>query len=710
MFQPDLSKLHGLIIGIDDYKHPKQHLPLGGCVSDATAILDYLTKDLKVPENQLLCLLDGKATRKEIINSFQRHLVENKGINHSDPIVIYFAGYGTRQKAPSEWCSGPNDGMTELILPYDAGLEKGSYHLEDEYTHGIPGRTLGALIHRLSQVKGDNITVILDCCFSGSGTGGCVRERYSYDPDAPPAPFTLDEDLVGMLSPVPSTQAQQATIVKGMSCNLSVPSEAPSPETHILLAACKGGERAQEVPQVDRIATQPRHASSGSFTTALLKTLRESDLATTSYAALTRAVQTQMISQMSRLAREDDMGVGLQTPQCEGRKQDTLLFRKQFALCKGMIPLEPGQWEGTFSIKAGSASGIQVGTELGVYSGNMSTKSPPLARLVAAQITAIDATLCVRGTDSVLELPQDAYVVVVKYTGHAVRILKHDETKLPQHWEHAFRRIEFSIDIVWSKPGEPSDLVLVSTERGVLLQRQDPYVIQLEPRDILLEHKLLAEDLAQKLGAIAHFHFHLQRRNPDSPLEDRTGAKLFGMKLIELKDIGRSYDWAPEEYVPVSEELEDLFGDSASTGKVARIQTRPEKRYGLQLTNNSQWPLFAWVIYFDLEDYSISFLYDPPYRPAKPPLSINQPLAVGYEYNGTDPLQFQNSGYSSRESGVFMLFVSNNWLGISHMEQPSIFEPRVDEVRGEVLGRRVNPGSSIWDVLVVGVAISEQAD
>ncbi|KAG9100183.1 hypothetical protein FRC06_004458 [Ceratobasidium sp. 370] len=700
MSQPDLSNLYGLIIGVDNYKHSKYHLPLGGCVSDATAVFDYLARDLGVPENQLLCLFDGKATRKEILNAFLQHLVENENINHSDPIVIYFAGYGTRQKAPAEWCSHSSDELTEFILPYDAGLEEGSGRLGPGYTHGIPGKTLGALIYRLSQVKGDNITVILDCCFSGSGTGGRVRERYSYDPDAPLVPLTLDENLLDTLLPKSSTQARRATMVKRVSCNLSIPSQAPSPETHVLLASCKNEEQAQEVQDANQL---PHSSSAGLFTTVLLKTLRECDLATTSYAALTRAIQDQMIRQTSQITK-------LQTPQCEGQKQDRLLFHKQFALCKGMIPLEPGQREGSFSIKAGSASGIQVGTELGVYSGNMSSKSPPLTRLVATWVTATNATLCLQGADSILELPQDAYVVVVKYTGYAVRILKNDEIRLPQHWEYVFRKIEsLPIDIVWSKPGEPSDLVLVSTERGFLLQRQDPYVIQLEPRDILLEHKLQAEDLAQKLSAIAHFHFHLQRRNPDSPLEDRSGAKLFGMKLIGLKNIGCSSSRAPEVYVPVSEEPEDLFGESVSTGQVARIQTCSEKRYGLELTNNSKWPLFAWVIYFDLEDYSISFLYEPPSRYANPPLSTDgKPFTVGYGYNGTDPLRVDNSGYSSRESGIFMLFVSNHLVDISHLEQPSIFEPVVDaEARGQEKGRCVKPDSNVWDVLVVGVTISE---
>ncbi|KAG8692852.1 hypothetical protein FRC08_009489 [Ceratobasidium sp. 394] len=101
MPQPDLSSLHGLIIGIDNYKHPKHHLPLRACVSNAAAVFNCFTNDFKVFKNQLLGLFDGKAMRKEILNAFQQHPIENETIKHSDPIVIYFAGYGTKQKAPA---------------------------------------------------------------------------------------------------------------------------------------------------------------------------------------------------------------------------------------------------------------------------------------------------------------------------------------------------------------------------------------------------------------------------------------------------------------------------------------------------------------------------------------------------------------------------------------------------------------------------------
>ncbi|KAG8693282.1 hypothetical protein FRC08_009218, partial [Ceratobasidium sp. 394] len=237
MTQPNLSSLHGLIIGINNYKDPK-HMRLKGCVSDAASVFNYLTGDLGVSGDQVVCLIEGEATRQGILKAFW-DLIHNEKIKHSDPIVIYFAGHGSRQLAPAEWYS--DNGIAELILPYDIGWEPG------RYTHAIPDRTLAALIHQLHLVKGDNITVILDCCFSGSGTRGVAQGRFSYDQDAPPIPPTLDNDFLGILSQALPAQAQHTTIAK-RGCKLSVSSGAPSLETHVLLAACKNVERAQEVP------------------------------------------------------------------------------------------------------------------------------------------------------------------------------------------------------------------------------------------------------------------------------------------------------------------------------------------------------------------------------------------------------------------------------------------------------------------------------
>ncbi|KAG8767163.1 hypothetical protein FRC12_006421 [Ceratobasidium sp. 428] len=183
------SNLYGLIIGINKYA-AEQHQDLDGCVADATSMFNYFVEDLRVPQGQLLRLFDEQATRDGIINAFWTHLINNKNIKPSDPIVIYFAGHGNSLPAPTGIYT--SDGRWEFILPHDAGTK----YVDGSYNFGIPDRTIGALLYKLSQEKGDNITVIFDSCFSGGATRGRARARRSEDPNAPPIPSSLDKDIV----------------------------------------------------------------------------------------------------------------------------------------------------------------------------------------------------------------------------------------------------------------------------------------------------------------------------------------------------------------------------------------------------------------------------------------------------------------------------------------------------------------------------------
>lgn len=177
-----LSRTHAFIIGINK-SESEEHKNLSGCVTDANSITQYLVQELHVPQEQILCLLDEQATRKGIIDGFRSHLIDNSNIKYSDPIVIYFAGeysagkdswvklmvwagHGAKVMAPEEWHSA--DRMCEMILPHDASWSDGREDFikgipateRKTFVHGIPDRTLGALIYKLYELKGDNIVSI----------------------------------------------------------------------------------------------------------------------------------------------------------------------------------------------------------------------------------------------------------------------------------------------------------------------------------------------------------------------------------------------------------------------------------------------------------------------------------------------------------------------------------------------------------------------
>ena len=145
-------RLFALIIGINEYKSPKIPV-LSGAVPDAEAVRDYLQNPshLGVPSSQIRILLDSEAKRAAIIKEIKALSLKDE-IEKGDPILIYYAGHGGSADTPKDWRLG-GTGKTEFLIPYDhsSSLEDGNP------SHGIPDRTLGALLSRLAKEKGDNI-------------------------------------------------------------------------------------------------------------------------------------------------------------------------------------------------------------------------------------------------------------------------------------------------------------------------------------------------------------------------------------------------------------------------------------------------------------------------------------------------------------------------------------------------------------------------
>jgi hypothetical protein len=141
-----------LIIGINKYKSSR--IPnLVGAVPDADAMQDYLQKHLRVPSSQIKNLRNSEATRAAIIDGITAFSL-NDEIEEGDAILIYFAGHGGSADTPKDWEVG-STGKIELLVPYDHSSE--SSLVGGNPKHGIPDRTLGALLSHLAIKKGDNI-------------------------------------------------------------------------------------------------------------------------------------------------------------------------------------------------------------------------------------------------------------------------------------------------------------------------------------------------------------------------------------------------------------------------------------------------------------------------------------------------------------------------------------------------------------------------
>lgn len=169
-----------LLVGINRYKS-YGIAPLTGCVNDVTSMQEFLTGPLGVPAQQVKTLVNGEATRAAILRNFKEFLIENPDIPHGSQLLFQFSGHGSQM--PDTTGTEP-DGLDETIVPYNSRTGQ---------VFDIPDKTLAALIGKLAEEKGTHITVIFDCCHSGSGTrmiapgGKATTRRAPVDFRQPPA-------------------------------------------------------------------------------------------------------------------------------------------------------------------------------------------------------------------------------------------------------------------------------------------------------------------------------------------------------------------------------------------------------------------------------------------------------------------------------------------------------------------------------------------
>ena len=142
--------LRALIVGINHYLF---HRNMHGSVPDAHRMDEYFRTFVSQSESltgyypQLL--LDEEATRNNIIDSFNDHLIEQA--NEGDFVVFYFSGHGGQERAHPALNGYTNDGLLNGLICHDSGRE-GMWPIADI--------EIRYLLHKLSQKKCEIIIII----------------------------------------------------------------------------------------------------------------------------------------------------------------------------------------------------------------------------------------------------------------------------------------------------------------------------------------------------------------------------------------------------------------------------------------------------------------------------------------------------------------------------------------------------------------------
>lgn len=147
-----------LLIGINRYKIPGADLR--GCVNDVNNLKAALLKHFSFQEKNIKILTDLRATKKAMQDGITRLV---KGAKRGDVLLFHYSGHGSN--VPDD--SGDEaDSRDEILCPTNLDWKD---PMTDDW-----------LRTAFDKVPADvNLTVIMDCCHSGTNT------RVLVSPDAP---------------------------------------------------------------------------------------------------------------------------------------------------------------------------------------------------------------------------------------------------------------------------------------------------------------------------------------------------------------------------------------------------------------------------------------------------------------------------------------------------------------------------------------------
>lgn len=136
---------YAIVIGIENYR---QKLPRADfAASDAKLMSEYLIRVMGYPEENIVTLLDDRASYVDLAKYFEKWLPDN--VEKDSAVFVYYSGHG----APN-----PKTGDAYLV-PYD-----GDPSFIDQ-----TGYSLKRMYDALGKLPAKEVIVALDSCFSGAG-------------------------------------------------------------------------------------------------------------------------------------------------------------------------------------------------------------------------------------------------------------------------------------------------------------------------------------------------------------------------------------------------------------------------------------------------------------------------------------------------------------------------------------------------------------
>ncbi|KAI0085867.1 hypothetical protein BDY19DRAFT_382482 [Irpex rosettiformis] len=705
----------GLVVAINKYSNSGLHGATGADI-DGESVLQYLTKDLGMPRDNISYLQDENAKRSSIISEFRRHLIENTDIKKGDGIIFHYSGHGSRMKAPTGWTvveektRDGQDNMIEVIVPFDDGVIDSK---TGRRICSIPDRTLAALIEDASKAHGNNITIVLDCCHSGHGTRGnstiihdgmelTVRSVHPsllspLDPD-------VDRDLITRSLPTTNSNSTEPTLrvytnsyhnfsASHVSTEAAVHEPHPrvkNPATnHILMAACGPRE----------VALGGKKG--GIFTQLWLFALRNSNIRPKTYAEIIKYINIEIAK--AKLP---------QHPQCDGSVRDRLVFQETVMKAEHFdVARITGSTE-TLWVSAGEIHGIEVGARFEIHL--LGDDLGLVGMLGSATVRRVEGITSL--VDVLWDIPPVGRLTAVfsqgreklRYTvvSNASPMTKLSTGSLEERevgesidrFRQNLRRDANGISLgIYEVLNEEESELRISFEGDgtVMLHRLDPLL-----GSIFNETPYLTAEEVRRckifgiLKGIARFNKLLSLISATHPFDDSIVFEMY--HLVTSRD----------------ENGEFVITESETCAKIIEREVLVEEngQYAIVLHNYSSKSLYVQIWYFDPNTYGIFPFYTSA-EPDRPNLAANGGrFQIGASTEMPEPLRFHLPKGSKSDSAFIKIFLTDRPTKLDSLNQDELIGVGPDG-KSNALRRRKRGGegdvesTGRWDTILRKITV-----
>ena len=324
-----------LLIGIDDYENVSD---LDGCVNDVENMKSLLRDKFGFEEQNIVTLVNERATRKAILDTFRRHLIAQA--KQGDLVVLHYSGHGSQMKDAAAG-GDEADQFDETIVPQDS-RKPGVFDIPDDSING--------LLQLLAE-KTDSVTFIFDSCHSGTVARAAGKVRTVEKDERPPPP--PDFFAVGARGTADGEHGWR-----------------PEDAKYVLLSGSRSNQLSHEYFAEGR--------ANGAFTYFFAKEVR--------------AAKGKLTYQdvMDKVVGNVNARFGSQEPQIEGSSKSNYVFSDETSLAENHVLADPIGSD-RVRLKAGSVQGLTTGSLYDVYAPGTKTFSPPEAPIAKIEITRVDA-------------------------------------------------------------------------------------------------------------------------------------------------------------------------------------------------------------------------------------------------------------------------------------------------------------------------------